>query len=177
MKGKVLIAGVGYTYMRDLSVGPVVVSRLQRLEWPPGVEIQDLSYGPIAVVQWLQERPHAFQRAFFVAAVERGRPSGRLYRYRWAGHLPPPEEIQQRIGEAVTGVISLDNLLIIAQHFQVLPPEVMVMEVEPVDTQWGPGFTAPVQDATEAAMAWIREMVLHKRRPVSHPGSPRAFRA
>ncbi len=174
---KVLIAGVGYTYMRDLSVGPVVVSWLQRLEWPPEVEIQDLSYGPIAVVQWLQERPHAFQRALFVAAVARGRPLGRLYRYRWEGHLPPPEEIQQRIGEAVTGVISLDNLLIIAQHFQALPPEVFVVEVEPVDTQWGPGFTAPVQDAAEAAMAWIREMVLHGRWPIPHPDLPRTFQA
>ncbi len=174
---KVLIAGVGYTYMRDLSVGPVVVSRLRRLEWPPEVEIQDLSYGPIAVVQWFQDRPNAFRRAVFVAAVERGRPSGRLYRYRWDGRLPPPEEIQERVAEAVTGVISLDNLLIIAQHFQVLPPEVTVVEVEPVDTHWGPGFTAPVQAAAEAAVDWIREMVLHGRWSIPYPGPPRTSRA
>ncbi len=33
---RVLIAGVGYSFLRDLSVGPVLVPELRRLDWPAG---------------------------------------------------------------------------------------------------------------------------------------------
>ena len=52
-----------------------------------------------------------------------------------------------RVAEAVTGVISLDNLLIIATYFGKLPREVIVIEVEAVDEGWGEGFTPHVEAA------------------------------
>ena len=54
-----LVAGVGYRNLRDLSFGPVVVDKLRTFSWPQGVEIEDLSYGPISVVHRLQEHPAA----------------------------------------------------------------------------------------------------------------------
>jgi hydrogenase maturation protease len=151
----VLIAGVGYQNMRDQSVGPDVMPALSQLDWPAETEILHLHFGPIHVVQWLEERPGHFDRMVFVAAVARGRKSGGVYWYRWEGILPPAEEIQQRIGEAVMGVIDLDNLLIVAQHFRVLPADVIVVEVEPEDTGWGVGFTPGV----EAALPTVIETV------------------
>ncbi|MDQ5850764.1 MAG: hydrogenase maturation protease [Chloroflexota bacterium] len=151
----VLIAGVGYQNMRDQSVGPDVMPALSQLDWPAETEILHLHFGPIHVVQWLEERPGHFDRMVFVAAVARGRKPGGVYWYRWEGILPPAEEIQQRIGEAVMGVIDLDNLLIVAQHFRVLPADVIVVEVEPEDTGWGVGFTPGV----EAALPTVIETV------------------
>lgn len=156
----VLIAGVGYHFLRDLSVGPVLVPRLQQLDWPPGVEIDDLSFGPIAVVQRFQDRPGYYDRIVFVAGVERGRSPGQVHCYRWAGELPDDEEVQQRVNEAVTGVISLDNLLIIAGRFGVLPPDVRVVELEPEDTGWGPGFTPPVEAALSEMIDTVRRVAL-----------------
>lgn len=157
---RVLIAAVGYRNLRDMSVAHEVLPALQQMEWPPEVEFDDLSFGPIAIVQRFQAQPGYFDRLVLISAVERGRPPGSVHRYRWAGDLPDAEEIQQRVGEAVTGVISLDNLLIVAQHFGALPPDVEVVEVEPEDTGWGPGFTDRVAAALPEVMAAVRRAAL-----------------
>ena len=156
----VLIAGVGYQNLRDLSVGPVLVPVLCRLDWPEDVEIHDLHFGPIHVVQWLEERPGHYHRMVFVSAVERGRERGQVYCYRWDGALPDADEIQQRVGEAVTGVISLDNLLIIGQYFGVLPRDVIVVEVEPEDTGWGTGFTPCVETVLGEVIETVRRVAI-----------------
>ncbi len=155
----VLIAAVGYTNLRDLSFGPELLPRLRELSWPPWVEIDDWSFGPIAVVQRLQDRPGFYDRIVFVSAAERGREPGRVYRYRWDGVLPDDEQVQQRVAEAVTGIISLDNLLIIAKRFEVLPEEVVVVEVEPMDDGWGPGFSPRVEIAIDDAIDLVRKSV------------------
>ncbi len=157
---RILIAGVGYPFLRDLSLGPVLVPELQGLEWPPGIEIDDWSIGPIALVQRLEERPGWYDRIVLFASVERGREPGRVSCYRWPGHLPDSEEIQQRVGEAVMGVISLDNLLIIGQHFGVFPPDIVVVEVEPKETGWGDGFTPEIEAATGETIATVRQAAL-----------------
>ncbi len=154
-----MIAGVGYQNLRDLSVGPELVPKFQQLRLPEGVEVDDWSFGPIAVVQRLQDRPGFYDRIIFVSAVERGRKRGCVYSYKWQGKLPDADEIQARIGEAVTGVISLDNLLIITQHFNVLPRDVFVVEVEPEDTGWGPGFTPRVEAALGQVIEVVKEIL------------------
>lgn len=156
----ILIAGVGYQFMRDLSVGPELVPVLSRVEWPGGVEVLFLHFGPIHMVHWLEERPRYFDRMIFVASVVRGREAGRVYSYRWQRELPDADEIQARVCEAVTGVISLDNLLIIGEHFGVLAPEVLVVEVEPIDTGWGEGFTPEVEALLPEVVETVRRAAL-----------------
>lgn len=152
----VLIAGVGYPFLRDLSVGPVLVTELRELDWPAGIEVDDWSFNPIAIVQRMEARTTAYDRIVIVSGVERGREPGHVYRYRWHGDLPAAEEIQERIGEAVMGVISLDNLLVVCQHFQVLPADVIVVEVEPEDTGWGAGFTPRIEAALSEVVSSVR---------------------
>ena len=134
---RTLIAGVGYSNLSDLSAGPLVAARLRRERWPVHVEVEDLSYGPVAVVHRFAEASPPYRRLVLVGAADRGRKAARLHSYRWAGVLPPAEEIQARVAEAVTGVIDLDNLLVVAQQFGALPEEVFVVEVQPVVTDFG----------------------------------------
>jgi hydrogenase maturation protease len=163
---RVLVAGVGYSNLRDLSVGPILAARLARLTWPAGVEVDDLSFGPIAVAQRFQAQAGSgrpYDRVVLLAAASRGRAPGYVAVYSWGGRrsLPAPEEIQARIGEAVTGVISLDNLLIIGEHFDIWPHgEVLVVEVEPEDTGWGPGFSPAVERVVDPVMAVVRQAAL-----------------
>lgn len=152
---RTLIGGVGYSYLRDGSLGPLVVAELARQAWPDGVMVEDLSYGPIAVMQRLQDADPPFDRLVLVAAVLRGRAPGAVTAYRWNGQLPDAEEIQARVGEAVTGVISLDNLLVVAGFFNTLPDDVSVVEIEPEDEGWGESLS----DAAEAARRRVIEMV------------------
>ena len=157
-----LVAGVGYRNLRDLSFGPSVIERLRTLSWPEEVEIEDLSYGPISVVHRFQERP--VDRMVLIGATRRNRVPGRLYRFR-PGSLPSSEEVQRRVGEALTGVISLDNLWMICRTFGVLPDDVEILEVEPADEGWGEGFTPGVTQAVERAVEWVRQRVAHDSGP------------
>ena len=154
---RVLVGGVGYRFLRDLSFGPLLTDELRRQEWPEGVEIEDLSYGPVAILHNLDARPR-YDRLVLVAGVKRGRPPGSVTDYRWDGHLPDDEEIQARIEEAGSGVISLDNLLVFLTYFRRMPEEVVVIEVEGADEDWGEGFTPEVDRATPQVMAMIREL-------------------
>jgi hydrogenase maturation protease len=154
---RVLVAGVGYRNLRDHSIGLAVVDRLQARPGAGDVVVEDLSYNPIAVVQRLEDEPadQRFARAVVVAGVERGRPPGTVTAYRWDGVLPGDEDVQRAVTEAVTGIIALDNTLIVTQHFAALPAEVVVVEVEPAVLEFGETFT----DAVAAVLDRVCELV------------------
>lgn len=134
---KTLIGTVGYYGQRDLSAGPLLLPRLQGEPWPPGVVVEDLSYDPIAFVHRMNEEDPLFDRLILVGAMDRGHPEVRISWYRWQGRLPPAEEVQQRIGEALSGVVDLENLLVIGQQFGALPAEVFAVEVQPMAISHG----------------------------------------
>ena len=160
---RVLVGGVGYRFLRDASVGPYITDRLAQRLPPVGngeIEVEDLSYHPVGLTQNLQER-EPYDRLVLVAAVRRGRAPGTVEAYRWSGELPSREEIQERVSEAVTGVISLDNLLIVCGALGGLPSDVRVVEVEPADDGWGEGFSPQV----EARLGEVEEAVWTSTRP------------
>jgi hydrogenase maturation protease len=160
---RVLVGGVGYRFLRDGSLGPYLTEQLAAELGAPsanGLEIEDLSYGPVALSMNLQERP-AYDRLVLFAAVERGRPPGTIETYRWDRRLPARDEVQERVAEAVTGVISLDNVLIVCGALGGLPDDVRVVEIEPEDLTWGEGFSQTV----DQKLPEVRERVWTSTRP------------
>lgn len=160
---RVLVAGIGYRNLRDHSVGVMVTDLLEGRQWPEGVVVEDLSYGPIAVVQRLEDDPPERRpdRAVFVAAAARGdRRPGTVTAYRWDGVLPSAERIQGAVCEAVTGVIALDNTLVVAQHFRALPEEVVVVEVEPDKHEAGETLGGVVGEAFEPLCELVTRLAL-----------------
>ncbi len=154
---RALVAGVGYRNLRDHSVGVVVTDQLAVFPWGPGVSVEDLSFNPIAVVQRLEDDAleSRFDRAIFVSAVPRGRNPGTVTVYRWDGVLPPDEDIHQAVCDAVTGVIHLDNTLVVARHFKELPDDTVVIEVEPMAHEHGDTFSLVV----DAAASRVRDLI------------------
>jgi hydrogenase maturation protease len=141
-----VIAGVGYRNLADHSLGVLVTDDLAERSLPPGIEVHDLSYNPVAVAQWLEsldvgDRP---ERLVFLSAVERGRAPGTVTAYRWDGRLPDHDRIQRAVEDAVTGVIFLDNTLIVLGWFALLPPDVVVVEAEPAVEAFGDALSAAV---------------------------------
>ncbi len=150
---RVLVAGVGYRNLRDLSVGPLAVERFGPST--ERVDVEDLSYGPIDVLFMLQRR-EPYSAAIFITAVHRDRAPGTVTRVRW-NHSPIAVDVlQERVAEAVTGVISLDNLLHICAHFRALPSDVTLIEIEPTDDTWGEALSPDGQRALDAAVATAR---------------------
>jgi hydrogenase maturation protease len=150
---------VGYRHLRDMSVGPWVADQLADAGGGD-VEVEDVSYHPVGLSQNLQER-RPYERVVLVGSLARGRAPGTVRSYRWDGDLPSRDEIQARVSEAVTGVISLDNTLIVCAALGGLPDDVRVVEVEPEDQGWGDGFSPTI----EQRLPEVLEAVWSSTRP------------
>jgi len=151
---KVLIAGVGHPNLKDLSFGQVLLPHLKKQNWTENFDLENLSFGAIAVLQWFQDYPGKYDRVVFVSAAERmGRAPGTLDISNW--DFAPLDEVvvQECVAESVTGIISLDNLMMILQYFKALPPEVVVLDLEPVEAEIGfecsPEVTARFDEFSE----------------------------
>ena len=156
---RVLVGGVGYRFLRDGSIGLLVVDALAGRA-ADGLEVEDISYHPVGLSQNLQER-EPYDRVVIVGAISRGRRPGTVTAYRWDGELPDSEEIQARVSEAVTGVISLDNHLIVCGALGGLPDDVRIIEIEPASEDWGEELTPEL----EQRMPEILEVVWNSTRP------------
>ena len=158
---RTVIGGVGYRNLRDHSLGIVMSDELEALANPPALLVEDLCYGPVAVAQWfLDEACEApITRAVFITAIARedGRPPGTISAYRWDHALPSDDEIQRCVVDAVTGVILLDNTLIVVEWMKALPDETIVIEVEPLEHAFGDEMSPSVSEA----YAEVRRIALH----------------
>jgi hydrogenase maturation protease len=156
---RVLVAGVGYRFLRDNALGIYITDTLAP-EATNGVEFEDLGYHPVGFTQNLDERPD-YDRIVFVGAVDRQREPGTITAYRYDHVLPDVAEINERVADSVTGSISLDNLIVVSEAFKSLPEDVWVVEVQPADETWGDGFS----DVIQAKLPEITETVWNLTRP------------
>ncbi len=140
----VLVSGIGYSNMSDMSFGRVLYGQMAEMSWPDHVHVEDLNFGPVMIYQWFEETPIKFDKLVLVSAANRGREPGTLEVYDWDGKMPDDAGIQACIGEAITGVLSLENLLIVCKHFGVLPEDVTIIEIEPQKEDYGLEFSPVV---------------------------------
>lgn len=165
--GRVLVAAVGLSWMRDLAFGMKVAERLRAGGVPPTVDIEDWSFGTIAAYQRLAER--AYVRAILVSGTPRDRPPGTLHRAPAPSVLPELDEIHARIGDCVMGSISVDNLVVLGRCYGALPGDVVLIEAEPVDDGWGAELSPALEGLVEeAAAAVLREV--HRASVTLPPG-------
>jgi hydrogenase maturation protease len=157
---QILVGGVGLPWLRDLDYGTQFIKRIEalELEWPDGVVIEDLSYSAHRVLHLLQElRP---VKVVFVGAMPRDvDPPGTIRRYKLDLTPPPDQEVVDRLGEAVGGIIDLDHTLAIIRYWKALPEDTVVIEVEPGDRSFGLGFSNEVEATVEPVLAMVREEI------------------
>jgi hydrogenase maturation protease len=152
---RVLVGGIGLPWLRDLDFGPQFVRRVEPLAWPDDVALEDLSYAAHRVLHLLQEVTPA--KVILVGATPRDDPAGTIRRYRL--DLTPPDdlEVQERLGEAVGGIIDLDHTLAVVRYWKALPEDTTVIEVEPGDRSFGMGFSQPVEAVMDEVVGMVRE--------------------
>jgi hydrogenase maturation protease len=155
MTGTVLVGGIGLPWLRDLDFGTQFINRVEHEPWPDSVLLEDLSYAAHRVLHRLQEIVPA--KVVLVGAMPRDvDPAGTVRRYALDLTPPPPEEVHQRLGEAVGGIIDLDHTLAVVRHWRALPAATTVIEVEPEDRSFGLGFSAPVEEAVDEVLRLVR---------------------
>ena len=145
MTKRVFIGTVGYHILRNHSIGPILLPQLKQQDWPEGVIVDELNWGPIAVVQQFEATEVPYDRVILLTAIERSdRAIGDISVFQWQGFLPDEKQIQACVGDAATGVISVENLLVIGQYFKIWPDEVFLVDVEPGPEQAGEHLTEEV---------------------------------
>lgn len=153
----ILVGGVAELFQGDLDLGRRAVTRLAVEDFGEGVEVEELSYGGVAVAQRLQElRPRAL---VLVACHPRGRPPGAVQRREVGPSRLTPAELQLAVGDAVTGYVTIDLLIDVATAFDVLPEVVIAIEVEPASVQPSETLTAEAEAGLEEALRLVREEV------------------
>ena len=153
---RVLVGGVGLPWLRDLDFGTQFIRRIQGLDWPEGVVLEDLSYAAHRVLHTLQEV--APEKVVLVGCMPRDvDPPGTIRRYQLDLTPPPDEEVSARLGEAVGGIIDLDHTLAVVRYWKGFPPDTVVIEVEPGDRSFGLGFSPEVEASVDKVLAMVRE--------------------
>ncbi len=153
--GCVLIGGIGLPWLRDLDFGTNWLARAATLRWPAGAVLEDLSYAAHRVMHRLEELQPG--RVILIGCMPRRvDPAGTIRRYRLCDQPEPdPEEVHERLAEAVGGVVDLDHTIAVCRHWHALPDDTVVIEVEPAESHFGWGFS----DAVEAAVLDVLEIV------------------
>lgn len=133
--GGTLIGVVGFsTLPRCFPLGPALMAGLRAAL--PGVQVENLTWGPMHVVQRFQQPDEPKpDRVVLVGAAAICRRPGAVAAWRWQGGTLPPVEMQERIYEAVTGIVDLENTLMIGSQFGIWPEPVWSVEADlPADT-------------------------------------------
>ncbi len=155
---RVLVGGIGLPWLRDLDFGTQFLKRIRDEDWPDDVALEDLSYSAHRVLHTLQDvKP---QKVVLVGAMPRDvDPPGTIRRYQLDLTPPGDEEVADRLGEAVGGIIDLDHTLAVVRYWKGFPPDTVVIEVEPGDRAFGLGFSEEVESVVDTVLAMIQEEV------------------
>ena len=154
----VLVGGIGLPWLRDLDFGTQFVRRVEHLDWPEGVLVEDLSYAAHRVLHRLQEVSPT--KVVLVGAMPREvDPPGTVRRYPLDLTPPPDEEVHKRLSEAAGGIIDLDHTLAVVRYWKGFPPDTVVIEVEPADRSFGLGFSDEVEAEVDTILTMVREEV------------------
>ena len=145
-----------YQFIRGYPLGPELWERLDDMSWPDHqVEIKEMNWGPVAIVQDFQASSIQYDHIVLIAGVDRGLPPGSVTCRHWLGGKLDNSVVQDRIFEAVTGVINLDNLLVIGEHFKIWPEELITIEIQLADSSFGDFVLSELEVNLDAGEARI----------------------
>ncbi len=153
-----LVGGIGLPWLRDLDFGTQFVRRVEGLEWPKNVLVEDLSFAAHRALDRLREVEPS--RVVLVGCMPREvDPPGTIRRYKLDLTPPPDQEVHDRLGEAAGGIIDLDHTLAVGRYWKAFPEGTVVIEVEPGDRSFGLGFSAEMEGVVDTVLAIVREEV------------------
>jgi hydrogenase maturation protease len=146
-----LVGGVGELYQGDLDLGRRAAERLAAVDLGPGVLVEDLCYGAVAVCQRLEEvRPDTL---VLVGSQAGGHPPGTVTRTLARPDPLPPEEVRGAVADAVSGYVSIGLLLDVAAGLGALPRRTVVVAVEPATTEPSTALSSAAEAALDEAVA------------------------
>jgi hypothetical protein len=137
---RVIVGIVGYSAVVDsYPLGPKLMEELEvAFAEYPEVVVENFTWSPVHIVQRFQdgglERP---DRIILVGLAAETRSPGTIATHRWLGGHQDEAKVQERVYEAVTGIVDLENTLMIGSYFSVWPDECMTVEADVAPDTFG----------------------------------------
>ena len=128
-----MVGIVGYSaVVESYPLGPKLMEELENIFGDnPNVILENFTWSPVHIVQRLQggemTRP---DRIVLVGLAAGSSKPGTVAGHRWVGGTQPEAKVQERIYEAVTGIVDLENTLMIGSYFNVWPDECLTVEAD-----------------------------------------------
>ena len=129
----VMVGIVGYSaVVESYPLGPKLLEELENIFGDnPNVILENFTWSPVHIVQRLQggemTRP---DRIVLVGLAAGSSKPGTVAVHRWVGGTQPEAKVQERIYEAMTGIVDLENTLMIGSYFNVWPDECLTVEAD-----------------------------------------------
>jgi len=128
-----LIGIVGYSAILDsYPLGPPLMSGLESaLADAPNVTIENFTWSPVHIVQRFEndEMPKP-ERLVLIGLTATTINPGNVYACQWRGGKATEVAVQERVYEAVTGIVDLENTLMIGEYFKAWPNECFTIEAD-----------------------------------------------
>ncbi|MEM1431422.1 MAG: hypothetical protein AAGG09_18355 [Pseudomonadota bacterium] len=155
--GGTIVGIVGYSAILDhYPLGPPLMEGLKSaLAEVPDVRVENFTWSPVHVVQRFETGEMARpSRIVLVGTSAVSTEPGVVCAFRWTGGERDPNEVQERVYEAVTGIVDLENTLMIGEQFGVWPSETFTVEADMPPDTFGRMVMAENEGAsTDAAFA------------------------
>jgi len=163
---RILIAGVGNTWLRDDGFGGEVARRLQRLDLPEDVAVMDAGTGGLALAY---EVMRGYEALVIIDASRQGGEPGTLYLIE-----PNEDSVEGSIedGDSINPHgMDPKTVLRFVKSAGAWPARVIVIACEPAETEdIGLGLTSEVGEAVERAVELVLDTVQELRaEPVIEP--------
>ncbi len=156
--GPLLVGGIGLPWLRDVDVAKVFVERVEGLEWPQDVLVEDLSFPAHRVLDRLVEVGPS-QVVLVVSRRSGIDPPGTVRRSVLDLTPPPDDEVHQRLVESVTiGVVDVEHTLAVVRYWKGFPVGTVVIEVESGDALTL-DIGGDVEDVVEKVLVAVQEEV------------------
>ena len=132
-KPATLIGIVGYSAIMDsYPLGPPLMTGLETaLADAPSVTIENFTWSPVHIVQRFEndEMPKPERMVLIGLSATTINP-GNVTACQWRGGKASELTVQERVYEAVTGIVDLENTLMIGEYFKAWPTECFTIEAD-----------------------------------------------
>jgi hydrogenase maturation protease len=144
------VVGLGNLVHSDDGVGVHAIERLQKVDWiPPGTVLLDGGTHGLGLLPYLS----GYSRLLIVDAIDAGEPPGTVVRFEGSAlHGLPGKSSVHQLGFA--------DMMVGLKLLGELPPEMVVLGVQPLSTEWSAELTEPVREAIPALLDAVRQQLL-----------------
>ena len=130
---RITVGIVGYSAVVDsYPLGPRLMTELEAVFLDhPNITVENFTWSPVHIIQRFQDgeldRP---DRIVLVGLAAESRAPGKVSTFCWLGGHQDEAKVQERVYEAVTGIVDLENTLMIGSYFKVWPDECLTVEAD-----------------------------------------------